>query len=103
FVKDGDGRYQYVSSTFQKRFDFPLVGKSVFEVFPPDVARQLHEKDTLVLTSGQTFEFTDSIPFPDGTVTDWINYKFPFRDSGARLFVGCVSVEITQQRRLEKQ
>ncbi len=103
FVKDEAGRYQYVNSTFQKRFDFPLVGKSVFDVFPREVATQLHEKDTLVFASGQTLEFADSIPFPDGTVTDWINYKFPFRDSGGRLFVGCVSVEITQQRRLEKQ
>src|SRR4029078_5057094 len=62
-----------------------------------------HERDEMVIASRQTFEFTDSIPFPDGTVTEWVNYKFPLSDSGGRLFVGCVSVEITQQRKLENQ
>src|ERR1041385_153448 len=73
FVKDEAGRYQYVNSTFQKHFDSCLIGKTSFDLFPEDVARRLHENDELVLTSAQTLVFTDSIPFPDGTVSDWTN------------------------------
>jgi PAS domain S-box-containing protein len=103
FVKDEAGRLIYVNATLQKRFAFPLVGKTSFDCYPSDVAARLHEKDSAVMTSGQPAEFTDSIPFPDGTVRDWINYKFPFQDASGAKFVGCVSVEITEQRKLEKQ
>lgn len=103
FVKDEAGTYIYVNATLQKRFAFPLVGKTSFDCYPADVATRLHEKDRAVIASGQPEEFTDSIPFPDGTVRDWINYKFPFQDASGAKFVGCVSVEITEQRKLEKQ
>lgn len=103
FVKDEAGRYVYVNATLQKRFEFPLVGKTSFDCYPVNVAARLHEKDRAVIAAGQTEEFTDSIPFPDGTVSDWINYKFPFQDGAGAKFVGCVSVEITEQRKLEKQ
>jgi PAS domain S-box-containing protein len=103
FIKDEAGRYHYVNPTLQRKFPFPLIGKTGFDVFPAEIARQLHEKDEMVLASGETLEFTDSIPFPDGTVSDWVNYKFPLKDAGGRRFVGCVCVEITQQRKLEKQ
>jgi PAS domain S-box-containing protein len=103
FIKDKAGRFQYVNSTLQKRFSFPLLGKTAFDCYPPEVARRLQEKDELVIASRKTFEFTDSIPFPNGTVTEWVNYKFPFTDSAGNVFVGGVSVEITQQRKLENQ
>jgi len=103
FIKDEAGRYQYVNSTLQKFFSFPLLGKTSFDLFPAEVARRLQENDRLVLESGQTLEFTDSVAFPDGRVRDWINYRFPFRDSSGGVFVGCLSVEITKQRRLERQ
>jgi PAS domain S-box-containing protein len=103
FIKDKAGRFHYVNATLQKKFSFPLIGKTVFDCYPAEVARRLHEKDDMVLAAKQTQEFTDSIPFPDGTMTDWVNYKFPLKDTAGRRFVGCVSVEITQQRKLEKQ
>ena len=103
FIKDETGHYQYVNSTLQKFFSFPLLGKTSFDLFPPEVARRLQENDKLVLESGQTLEFTDSVAFPDGRVRDWINYRFPFRDANGQVFVGCLSVEITKQRRLERQ
>jgi PAS domain S-box-containing protein len=103
FLKDERGQYIYVNATLQKRFAFPLVGKTSFDCYPAEVASRLHEKDQSVMISGQPEEFTDSIPFPDGTVRDWINYKFPFQDANGAKFVGCVSMEITEKRKLEKQ
>jgi PAS domain S-box-containing protein len=103
FIKDEEGRFHYVNATLQKKFSFPLIGKTGFDCYPSEVAQRLQEKDEMVLAARQTLEFTDSIPFPDGTITDWVNYKFPLKDTAGRRFVGCVSVEVTQQRRLEKQ
>jgi PAS domain S-box-containing protein len=103
FVKDEAGKYVYVNSTLQRPFEISLLGKTSFDVFPLEVAQRLHENDRKVLATGQTLEFTDSISFPDGTAGDWINYKFPFKDASEHTFVGCLSIEITQQRRLEKQ
>jgi PAS domain S-box-containing protein len=103
FIKDETGRFQYVNSTLQSKFSSSLIGKSGFDLYPAEIARRLHENDQTVLASGRTQEFTDSIPFPDGTVTDWVNYKFPLKDANGRRFVGCVSVDVTQQRKLEKQ
>jgi PAS domain S-box-containing protein len=103
FIKDEEGRFHYVNATLQRKFPFPLLGRTGFDCYPAEVARQLQERDQMVLSSGQTLEFTDSIPFPDGTITDWVNYKFPLKDASGRRFLGCVCVEVTQQRKLEKQ
>jgi two-component system sensor kinase FixL len=71
--------------------------------FSPEVAARLTEHDRAVLSAGTTLEFTDSITFPDGTTSDWHNFKFPFKDPAGKVFVGCISMDVTQLRHLEKQ
>jgi len=103
FIKDERGRYVYANSSLERRCRGSIVGKSSSELFSPAIAARLTEHDQAVLAAGMTLEFTDSITFPDGTTSDWHNFKFPFRDTAGRRFIGCISMDVTQLRNLEKQ
>jgi PAS domain S-box-containing protein len=103
FIKDESGRYVYANSSLERRCRGSIVGKTCPELFPTAVAARLGENDQAVLAAGTTLEFTDSVTFPDGTTSDWHNFKFPFRDTAGRRFIGCIGMEVTQLRNLEKQ
>jgi hypothetical protein len=103
FIKDEEGRYVYANSSLERRCQGSILGKTSADLFSPEVAGRLGGHDQAVLAAGTTLEFTDSITFPDGTTSDWHNFKFPFRDTAGRRFIGCISMDITQLRNLEKQ
>jgi PAS domain S-box-containing protein len=103
FIKDDSGRYVYVNTAFQRRFREPVLGKTSSDLFPPEAASRLLESDKSVTLAGKTLEFFETLPFPDGTLSHWINFRFPLRDASGRLFVGGVSVDITELRKLERQ
>ena len=103
FIKDEQGRYVYANTSLESRCKGPITGRTAAELFDPEVADRLIEHDRQVLSAGTTLEFTDSITFPDGTTSEWHNFKFPFRDTAGKRFIGCISMDVTQLRSLEKQ
>jgi PAS domain S-box-containing protein len=105
-LKDDQGRILYVNKLYQSHFrktSEELLGKSAFELHAPDVARQLHENDTRVLTTNQALEAVESVPTPDGMLRHWLMMKFPVDDASGRRFIGGVALEITERRRAEDQ
>jgi two-component system sensor histidine kinase/response regulator len=77
FVKDRDGRYTFANRAFTRlhraRSSEELLGKTVFDLFPIERAKPLHEADLAVLndTSGTAHEGERSLKDADGTVR-WI-------------------------------
>jgi len=57
YVKDAEGRYQVNNLAHARMLGFDaseeFVGKTVFEIFPPDLAEQFHADDLHVLQAGQ--------------------------------------------------
>ena len=52
FMKDPAGRYVYCNEAVRRRFlknDADWIGKTVFDILPPNVAQMLHEHDQKVL------------------------------------------------------
>jgi PAS domain S-box-containing protein len=105
FMRDTEGRYVYCNRTHQLLFQKPAagwLGKTMFEVFPPQTAAELAAHDAEVLASGQARRIEEKVPALDGIVRDWLAFKFPIQDALGRRFLGGVAVDITERKLAEK-
>ncbi len=101
FVKDPEGRHIYGNKPFQRLFQKgtePLLGKTAFELFPPEVARQLRENDEVVLSRNKAIETIERVPTPDGVLRDWLVIKFPFDDASGQRLIGGVAIEVSDRK-----
>lgn len=104
FMRDEQGRYVYVNKAFEAIVGRPsaeILGKSAFDIWPLEAAREFIDNDRLVLSRGHAIEFSEKTPFPEGTEREWLSVKFPFRDKQENRFVGCMSIDVTERRKLE--
>jgi PAS domain S-box-containing protein len=105
FVKDREGRHIYCNKPFQRFFQKgseTVLGKTAFDLFPPDVARQLQESDAAVLSSNKAIETIERVPTADGVLRDWLIIKFPFADTSGQQLIGGVAIEVTDRRHLDE-
>ncbi|GIW44837.1 MAG: hypothetical protein KatS3mg077_2119 [Candidatus Binatia bacterium] len=102
YMKDRDGRYVYVSPTFQRHFGQPVdfyVGRLDRELWPAEVIEQLRASDAVVLEKRTVVQATERVPQSDGTHY-WLSTKFPILGSGGEVvLIGGVAVDVTEERR----
>jgi len=106
FVKDEDGRFVYVNQVFERFFKLTRLqwlGKTGFDLWPEETARQLRENDQTILAEGRPAEIFETFPGPDGTLHHWLVFKFPVKDHAGRRLLGGMAVDITERRQLEQQ
>lgn len=106
FMKDKLGRNVYVNKHFERAFNIKptdLLLKTDFDWLPQHTAKQLHENDMYVLSTGQALEVIETVPMPDGSESYWLVFKFPFNNSAGEQFVGGMAVDISDRHRLEKE
>lgn len=106
FMKDEEGRYAYFNPPLGRLLGRSLddmLGKTDAEWLPEHVVRQFRNTDQEVLDLQKPIRRMESIPLRDGTTRHWLAVKFPFVDGSGRRYVGGVSVDVTDERRLEKQ
>jgi two-component system CheB/CheR fusion protein len=95
FMKDEAGRYVYMNSAAQR-----IVGASEWEaktdaeLLPPEAAHAVREHDREVLAGDAPAAF--ELAYGE---RQFHSTKFPVRDSAGRLFVGSVTVDVTEQAR----
>jgi PAS domain S-box-containing protein len=102
FMKDADGRLLYTNPTFWRAFSMEprdSYGKTDFELWPPDTARQLRANDIEILRSWRPTQIEETVERPDGTQR-WLSYKFPFRDEAGHSYLAGMAIEITERHRL---
>ena len=79
-----------------------ILGKTVFDYFPPDMAAQFDEQDQRILRTGQPEEVSYDIPNPDGTERSLLAVKFPVRAADGEIMgIGVVTTDITASKRAE--
>jgi len=103
WIKDTQGRYVYLSRTFETRFRLrpgDWTGKSDAELWHPEIADRYRTNDLAVLEAGCPIEFTEEAVNPDGSHSYWLTSKFPFRVSG-KPYVAGIGVDITRQKGAE--
>jgi PAS domain S-box-containing protein len=100
WIRDEHGRYEFANAAYLDHFRLRSVdrtGKSVEEVWPPEIAAELRANDELVLGTGQSNQFLERAPDPDGKLRSWLNVKFPFRGPDGMRYVGGVGVDVTRR------
>ena len=106
WIDDEDGRIQYLNPAYRKSIKLPeeeVVGKSLFDVFPDESARQYHSMIKDALAGEPADKFIIDILRPDNSTGTFLSYCFPLSSSkeGKRL-IGGFAIDITEQRFYEK-
>ncbi|HMX17131.1 MAG TPA: EAL domain-containing protein [Rhodocyclaceae bacterium] len=106
FYKDTEGRYLGCNQAFEKFIGIPrdeLVGRSVFDISPPDLAARYHAADQALFDHPGTQTYEASVAQPDGSRRDVVFYKATFDKAGGSLggLVGVI-LDITERKRTEE-
>jgi PAS domain S-box-containing protein len=105
WITDADGRIEYCSGTYVRAFALAthdVVGRTPAELYPPEFAEQYVANIRAVAQSGRAIEVEESAPRPDGSVGEFIVYKFPLTDATGRTLVGGVAVDVTDRKRAQR-
>jgi PAS domain S-box-containing protein len=86
FLKDVQGRYALVNRQFEGLFGDNVLGRTDYDIFPPEKAGQYRTNDQAVMDAGKPLTFEEDALQPDG-VHFYVALKFPLRDpDGAMRF-----------------
>jgi PAS domain-containing protein len=78
-----------------------MVGKTPFDVWPPDTAARLVARLREIVESQRPLTSEDVLPHPDGDRTMLV-HRFPLRDTnGDTSLIAVIGVDITAQKRAE--
>lgn len=103
WIMDEQGRIVYLNRALAEMLDAPedeLQGRSLFEVFPEDLARTYDEKNRQVLREGRVLEGVEQAPRRDGSQGHFAAFRFPLRDFDGREVVGGMAVDVTERIRM---
>ena len=96
-IKDLQGRYLAVGDAVRRlvgRDD--IVGKTAFEIFPPETARALAEQAKRTVAEGKEVETEITLQHEDGPHV-YLSVKFPLRDEEGRITgIGGIQTDVTQ-------
>ncbi len=98
FIKDADGRYVYLNKACEQLFGATFAesqGKTDFDIWPEETARQVRDNDQTVLLENKTTQNTEIAPQADGQ-HQWLSFKFPMTDEAGQKCVGGMAIDITQ-------
>jgi len=106
FYKSADGVYRGCNRAFEVMLGKTrqeLVGKSVWELSPPELAARYEEKDLELFRNPGLQQYEWAVRFASGEVRDVIFYKATYEDSAGALagLVGVV-LDITERKRAER-
>jgi PAS domain S-box-containing protein len=105
-IKNEQGQLLYVNRTFQRYLelnDREAIGRTDFDLWPPDTARHMRESDQAVLTTGRPTETLELVPSRSGALRYWLVLKFPIQNAAGTRLLGTVGTDITQHKEAENR
>jgi PAS domain S-box-containing protein len=107
YIKDNQGLYLLTNRQHQQLFKVSepnwLLGKTVFQVFPPAVAQVLQHNDQQVLITKTPLILEETIPHSDGEWHTYLSVKFPITNYQGEIYsVGAISTDITERKQVEE-
>lgn len=100
YLKDPAGRFVFVNRHLRETYPEVQVGTSVEEMFPEQQAQEFSRNDELVRSGGVPVHCEEAATGPDGVVRYWSTFKFPVRNADGGVFVGGISVDITEAEQM---
>jgi PAS domain S-box-containing protein len=106
FYKDSEGRYLGCNSSFEKFFGQKreqTIGKSIYELFPKEIADKYHEKNLALLQNPGLQIYESSIKDTSGVVHKVIFHQatFPNMDGSVGGLIGAI-LDITERKQAEE-
>lgn len=103
WITDANGVVLYLNQTYLHTFQVPedFVGKSIFDLFPSDIAQPLIDNIQTVAHTQQALEAIEIAPRQDGSMGNFLVYKFPIPDISGQTLVGGMAIDRTQQYQAE--
>jgi two-component system, NarL family, sensor histidine kinase UhpB len=105
FAKDLSGRYLWINSSFEQLFGLTgheIVGRTDWEIFPPNQAQAFVKNDQHVLEEGSPIKFEEQARYTDGIHVSIVQ-KFPLRnEDGEVIGVGGIATDITDRNKAEQ-
>jgi PAS domain S-box-containing protein len=107
FAKDRAGRLRFANPAALALIGRPLhevIGKTDAELLnDPVAAAAVMQNDRTVMEAGQSAEYEELVPMPDGTHKVWLSRKIPYLDEhGGVIGLLGVAREITERARKEQ-
>ncbi len=105
FYKDKDGRYLGFNTSYEEFYGLSqgeLIGKSVFEIAPKELAEIYHEKDLELFLHSGSQVYESRVKNSRGVIRDVIFHKAAFTDSGGHV-CGLIGVILDITERIEKE
>ena len=107
FVKDRDCRYIACNRAFEEFIGLPrrrVVGSSVHDVAPPDLAKVYEDADRALLAQGGTQIYEAKVRYADGSHHDVMFHKAVFRDPlGVADGIAGAMLDISERKVLEQR
>ncbi|MBF0259512.1 MAG: PAS domain S-box protein [Desulfamplus sp.] len=106
FYKDVEGRYKGFNKAFETFFDRPkseLIGCSVFDINPPELARIYHAKDSELFKKISTQIYESEVKNAYGELRDVVFHKATLTNTSGAItgLVGAI-MDITESKQAEK-
>ncbi|MCC5914001.1 MAG: PAS domain S-box protein [Balneolaceae bacterium] len=105
-VRDSDGRQLFVNREWRQIFghnEINVLGKSLKELFPEEIAEKIRKKDLEVLESGKQKLYEERLETVSGTKYYMVN-KFPITGiPGMENAIGGIGTDITDVKEAEKR
>ncbi|AFY85245.1 PAS domain S-box protein [Oscillatoria acuminata] len=105
WISDREGKIVYSNQNLASLFGQSveeLLGKTPFDLHPRDIAEQHVANTRLVADGGEVVEAIESAFRSDGSLGEFLVYKFPIEIDGGEHLVGGVGLNITNQIQAEK-
>lgn len=79
-----------------------VIGKTPYEIIDKDIADDYIRNSDIVIQSGEPIEVIESAYRQDGALGSFLVYKFPFYSPDGELYIGGISIDITERLRQEE-
>ncbi|MDM9581705.1 PAS domain S-box protein [Nostoc sp. GT001] len=102
WITNADGRVLYLSPTYFSTFNVPInkaINKNIFDLYPVQIAQPLLDNIRIVAETNQVIQTIESVPRTDGTLGEFLVYKFPIANASGQCLVGGVAIDITERER----
>lgn len=105
FVKDLEGRLVMLNSSCVRLLGKPMeevLGKNDAELWPPEMARLVRQKDLKIMTTGVAETFEEKVP-ENGVMRTYLTTKSPWRDPQGNI-IGLIGIsrDISDRKQAEE-
>lgn len=105
WILDLEGRFVFVSPPFLRMIfvgEGDPVGKTMFEIFPEELAREYERNNRLAISENRVVETIEPGLRADGSTGHFLIYKFPIRGAAGDVLLGGVALDITDRYNAEE-